>query len=131
MARPVSEHPTGLELSILKVLWQKAPQTVQDVRDTLADDGRELTHSSVITVMNIMVRKGYLSRDKADRAFEFTPLIAQQGVSRQMLGDLVNRVFDGSASAVMLELLETSDVDADELAAIRKLISRKTRELTQ
>ena len=131
MARPVSEHPTGLELSILKVLWQKAPQTVQDVRDTLADDGRELTHSSVITVMNIMVRKGYLSRDKAGRAFEFTPLIAQQGVSRQMLGDLVNRVFDGSASAVMLELLETSDVDADELAAIRKLISRKTRELTQ
>ena len=128
MARPVSEHPTELELAILKVLWEDAPQTVQAVRDALAAAGRELAHSSVITVMNIMVRKGYLRRDKAGRAFEFTPLVEQQSVSRRMLGDLVNRVFDGSASAVMLELLETSDVDADEIAAIRRLINRKSRE---
>ncbi len=128
MARPVSEHPTELELAILKVLWQKTPQTVQGVREGLAATGRELAHSSVITVMNIMVRKGYLRRDKAGRAFEFTPLVEQQSVSRQMLGDIVNRVFDGSASAVMLELLETSDVDADEIAADRRLINRKSRE---
>jgi BlaI family penicillinase repressor len=128
MARPVSEHPTELELAILKVLWQKSPQTVQGVREGLAAAGRELATSSVITVMNIMVGKGYLRRDKAGRAFEFTPLVEHQGVSRRMLGDLVNRVFDGSASAVMLELLETSDVDADEIAAIRRLINRKSRE---
>lgn len=128
MARPASEYPTELELAILKVLWLKAPQTVQGVREGLAATGRELAHSSVITVMNIMVRKGYLRRDKAGRAFRFTPLVEQQGVSRQMLGDIVNRVFDGSASAVMLELLETSDVDADDIAAIRRLINRKSRE---
>ena len=128
MARPASEHPTELELAILKVLWQKAPQTVQEVREGLAAAGRELAHSSVITVMNIMVRKEYLRRNKAGRAFEFTPLVEQQDVSRQMLGDIVNRVFDGSASAVMLELLETSDVDAAEIAAIRRLINRKSRE---
>ena len=128
MARPASEHPTELELAILKVLWELAPQTVQSVRESLSATGRELAHSSVITVMNIMVRKGYLRRDKAGRAFEFTPLVEQQSVSRQMLGDIVNRVFDGSASAVMLELLETSDVDADEIAAIRRLINRKSRE---
>lgn len=128
MARPVSEHPTELELAILKVLWQKSPQTVQGVREGLAEAGRELATSSVITVMNIMVGKGYLLRDKAGRAFEFTPLVEHQSVSRRMLGDLVNRVFDGSASAVMLELLETSDVDADEIAAIRRLINRKSRE---
>jgi BlaI family penicillinase repressor len=127
MARPASEHPTELELAILKRLWQQSPQTVQEVREGLAVAGRQLATSSVITVMNIMVRKGYLRRDKAGRAFEFTPLVEQQGVSRQMLGDLVNRVFDGSASAVMLELLETSDVDADEIVAIRRLINQKSR----
>jgi len=131
MARPPSEHPTELELAILKVLWQKSPQTVQDVRDELSTSGRELAHSSVITMMNIMVRKQYLKREKAGRAFEFTPLIEQQNVGRSMLGDIVDRVFDGSASAVMLELFETSDVDSEELAAIRKVISRKTRELNQ
>lgn len=131
MARSASEHPTELELAILKVLWQKSPQTVQDVRDELAAVGRELAHSSVITMMNIMVRKQYLKREKAGRAFEFTPLIEQQSVGRRMLGDIVDRVFDGSTSAVMLELFEASDVDSEELAAIRKVISRKARELNQ
>ena len=128
MARPGSEHPTELELALLKVLWQAAPQTVESVRETLAASGRELTYSSVITMLNIMVRKKYLKRTKRGRAFEFTPLVEEQGIHRRMLDDLVNRVFDGSAQAVMLELLQTSDVNADELNAIRRLINRKARE---
>lgn len=128
MARPTSEHPTELELAILKVLWHKGPQTVEAVREGLAGAGRELSHSSVITVMNIMVRKGYLQRVKRGRAFEFETLIEGQAVGRRMLGDLVNRVFDGSAGSVMLELLETSDIDQAELAQIRRLIDRKAKE---
>jgi predicted transcriptional regulator len=131
MARPGSDHPTELELDLLKVLWQRAPQTVEDVRQALAAAGRELTYSSVITMLNIMVRKKYLRRTKRGRSFEYVPLVAEQGVHRGMLKDLLNRVFDGSAQAVVLELLETSDVDADELNAIRKLINRKAKELNQ
>ena len=70
MARPSSEHPTEAELRILKVLWHESPKTVDEVRQTLADDDRELTHSSVITLMNIMVRKGcllYTSPSPRDR----------------------------------------------------------------
>src|SRR5262245_40143099 len=125
MARPGSEHPTELELALLKVLWQAAPQTVESVRETLAAGGRDLTYSSVITMLNIMVRKKYLKRTKRGRAFEFIPLVEEQGIHRRMLDDLVNRVFDGSAQAVMVELLQTSDVNADELNAIRRLINRK------
>lgn len=128
MPRPASEHPTELELAILKVLWQRAPQTVEEVREALAAAGRALTHSSVITMLNIMVRKKYLRRSKAGRAFQFEPVVAEQKVGRKLLSDLVNRVFDGSAATVMLELLETSDVDADELAEIRRLIARKAKE---
>jgi predicted transcriptional regulator len=128
MARPNKPHPTDLELAILKVLWQKAPQTVEAVREALAAAGRELTHSSVITVMNIMVRKKYLQRRKQGRAFEYDPLVEGQGVNRHMLNDMVNRVFDGSAAAVLLELLQTADVSHDELAEIRRLINRKVKE---
>ncbi|HEV7225694.1 MAG TPA: BlaI/MecI/CopY family transcriptional regulator [Pirellulales bacterium] len=128
MARPNKPHPTDLELAILKVLWQKAPQTVEAVREALAAGGRGLTHSSVITMMNIMVRKKYLQRKKRGRAFEYDPLVDGQDVNRRLLGDMVNRVFDGSAAAVLLELLETSDVSQDELAEIRRLINRKAQE---
>ncbi len=130
MARPVSDYPTELELAILKALWRDAPQTVEQVREALAKgpEPRELAHSSVITVMNIMLRKGYLQRKKCGRAFEFEPIVDEQVVNRGMLGDLIDRVFDGSATAVMLELLETSDVDLDELKEIRRIINRKTKE---
>ena len=131
MARPASEHPTELELSILKVLWQKAPKTVDEVRESLAAAGRELTHSSVITNMNIMVGKGYLQRAKKGRAFEFTPLLEENSVGQSMVQDLLSRVFDGSARSLVLQLLETADVDSDELAAIRQLINRKAKELNQ
>jgi predicted transcriptional regulator len=114
---------------MLKILWQRAPQTVDDVRQALAAAGRDLTYSSVITVLNIMVRKKYLRRTKRGRAFEYLPLVEEQGVHRSMLTDLLNRVFDGSAQAVVLELLETSDIDSDELNAIRRLINRKAKEL--
>lgn len=131
MARPASEHPTELELSILKVLWQEAPKTVDEVREALASAGRELTHSTVITIMNIMVGKKYLTRAKKGRAFEFTPLLEEHSVGQGMVQDLLSRVFDGSAHSLVLQLLETADVDSDELAAIRQLINRKAKELNQ
>jgi predicted transcriptional regulator len=129
MARPASEYPTELELAILKILWQRAPRNVDEVRVALAEAGRDLTYSSVITVMNIMVHKKSLKRKKNGRAFEFTPRVDEQRVHRSMLNDLVDRVFDGSASAVMLELLGASEITSEELDEIRKLISRKAREL--
>ena len=121
-------HPTELELAILKTLWQRAPQTVEGVRTALAAAGRELTYSSVITMLNIMVRKKYLTRKKVGRAFEFTPRVAEQSVHRKMLSDLVHRVFDGSVATVMLELLSAENVDSAELREIRKLIDQKARE---
>lgn len=131
MARPASEYPTDLELSILKVLWQSAPRTVDEVREALAAGGRELTHSSVITIMNIMVRKKSLKRVKRGRAYEFTPLLDEGRVGRSMVQDLVSRVFDGSAHSLVLQLLETEDVDSQELLAIRQLINRRAKELNQ
>ncbi len=129
MARPGSEHPTELELEILKVLWDESPLSVRDVRGRLeARAGRTLTHSSVITMLNIMVRKGYLRRKKEGKAFLFSPKVERQSVTGGMVGDMLSRVFDGSPADLVLNLIETADLDAEELGELRRLIGRKAKE---
>ncbi|HEY1599834.1 MAG TPA: BlaI/MecI/CopY family transcriptional regulator [Pirellulales bacterium] len=129
MARPASEHPTELELEILKVLWGRSPLPVRDVRlDLEKQAGRALSHSSVITMLNIMVRKGYLGRKKLANAFLFAPKVKKEDIAGGIVGDLLSRVFGGSSSAMVLNLIETADLGADELADLRRLISRKAAE---
>ena len=131
MPRPASEHPTGLEHQILRILWDESPLPVREIRQRLADRGRDLAHASVITTLNIMVRKKYLRRNKQKNAFLFRPRVTREQVAEQMLGDLVDRVFDGSAASVVLSLFNCSEIDADELKELRRLIQQKTREQSQ
>jgi predicted transcriptional regulator len=128
MARPGSEHPTELELEILKVLWNESPLPVREVRERLQSAGRTLAHSSVITMLNIMFRKGLVRRQKLGKSFLFSPKLQKQAIAGGIVEDVLSRVFEGSASALVLNLLETADLDADELAEIRKLIAKKAKE---
>jgi predicted transcriptional regulator len=127
MARPASEHPTELELQVLKILWEEAPLPVREIRKRLAGQGRPLAHTSVITTLGTMFDKKYVTRAAQGNAFYFSPRVAQDDVCRRMLGDIVDRVFDGSAAAVMLSLFECSDIDADELKELRRLVNRKLK----
>ena len=127
MPRPPSRYPTELELEILKILWRDGPAPVRDVREALVPY-KDLAYTSVMTIMNIMTRKGYLRRSKQDGRYIYSAKTAEQTVTRQMLSDLVNRVFDGSAVAVMLNLLAVHDVDARELEHLCRLVNRKSRE---
>ncbi|MBN1394860.1 MAG: BlaI/MecI/CopY family transcriptional regulator [Pirellulales bacterium] len=128
MPRPKSAYPTELELQILKILWRQSPLAVREVRDSLAADGRDLAHTSVITTLNVMVRKKYLRRRRDGNAYLFEPRIAQEDVSRRVLDDLVDRVFDGSAKAVVLGLFDCDALDASDLKEMRRLIDKKTKE---
>lgn len=129
MARPGSDYPTELELEILKILWDKSPLLVREVRARLEERAnRVLSHSSVITMLNIMVRKGYLKRRKEGKSFLFIPRVEKREIVGGIMGDLMSRVFDGSASALVLNLIETADLDADEMRELRRLINRKAKE---
>jgi predicted transcriptional regulator len=127
MARPASKHPTELELAILKILWRDGPSSVRHVRDALVEF-RDLAYTSVMTVMNIMARKKYVRRNKSAGGFVYRPVLTEESAGGSMLDDIVNRVFDGSAVAVVQRLIETADLDAEELAHIRQLIQRKAKE---
>ncbi len=127
MARPASKYPTELELQILKVLWQQSPLLARDVQAALATDGRDLAKTSIITTLNTMVVKQYLTRTKQANMYLFTPRITASEVGDRVLGDVVDRVFDGSTSAVLLKLFDVKDVDANELKELRRIIDRKLK----
>ena len=126
MARPPSRHPTELELEILKIIWQDGPSSVSHVRQQLANF-RKLAHTSVLTIMVIMTDKRYLKRFKDGKRYIYETRVPEQQTTSKMLGDLVNRVFDGSATAAMVQLLEMGDIDDKELAKLRKLILQKEK----
>lgn len=127
MARPASTHPTELELEILKILWRQGPSTVRQVREALAP-ARKLAHTSVITIMNIMTDKGYLTRDAEGATHIFRAKVTAQSVRKRMLGDLVRRAFNGSTLAVMLNLLDTSKLKDDEIAELRRRLETKGKD---
>ena len=130
MARPTSRHPTELELEILKVLWREGPLPGRGIRDALAET-RDLAYTSVMTIMKIMTEKKYARREKIGGNFIYYARVAEKTVTQRMLRDIVDRVFDGSAAAVMLNLLQTADLDEQELKQLRQIVNRKAREQSQ
>jgi len=127
MPRPPSKYPTELELEILKILWDAETATVREVRDTLAPK-RDLAYTSVMTTMNIMVDKGYVTRRRTGPSYVYEPVVAEEEIMKNMVRDLVDRAFEGSASALLLQLLDDKELDADELKELRRVINRKTKE---
>jgi BlaI family transcriptional regulator, penicillinase repressor len=128
MARPASKFPTALELQILKVLWQDAPLLAREVQAVLAQGGRELAKTSVITTLNTMVDKKYLKRRKQGNTYLFSPLISENEVSERVLGDVVDRVFDGSTASVVMKLFDVGQIDEEELKELRRVINRKLKD---
>ena len=128
MARPLSRFPTEMELQILKILWRGGPLSVREVRDALAGDaGRDLAHTTVVTTLNTMTSKRYVKRRQVGKSYVFEARIAEGHVSQGMLADLVDRVFDGSAVSLLLNLIESERIDAQEYETLRRIIDQKAK----
>lgn len=127
MPRPSSRYPTELELKILKVLWTHGPSNVRRVQELLQAE-RPLAYTSVMTIMKIMTDKKYLRRRKEGNTHIYEPSIDYESTAGTMMEDMVQRLFDGSAAAASLRLLETAELDDEELKALRALLKRKTGE---
>ena len=114
-------RPTDAELSILRVLWRRGPSTVRDVHDDL---GRESTtgYTTILKLLQIMTEKGLVVRDESERAHVYEPAYGQQKTQRQLLTDLVDRAFDGSAAKLVVQALSGRKTSAAELDEIRQLL---------
>jgi predicted transcriptional regulator len=127
MARPKSKYPTELELEILKILWDDGPLTVREVKEQL-EGFRKLAHTSVITILGIMEEKAYITRTKEGGSFVYRPRIKKDSTLKRMMGDLVDRAFEGSTATAALHLLDKGKLSRDELEQLRALIARKSEE---
>ena len=109
-----------LDLEVMKVVWQLGKATVNDVRDTLK---RPLAYTSVATTLKLLENKGFLTHDVDGRTFVYRPLVQEHEVSKTMLGDLLERLFDGSVEQLVNALLQTREIAPEELERLRELIS--------
>ena len=121
MARPRNEHPTPAELEVLKILWERGPATVREVMETLRSQRRR-AYTSVMSLLGVMTDKGLVKRKQQGRAFLYTAGIPRDKTLAGMVGDLWQRGFEGSASALVLHLLQETDPTQEELDKIRDTI---------
>ena len=115
--------PTAGELEILQVLWEHGPSTVRDVHQALHEKKKGLGYTTVLKLMQIMHEKGLVRRDEAQKAHIYRPAFTQKPTQKNLVGDLLDKAFSGSALKLVQHVLETTPSSAEEVAEIRKLIA--------
>ena len=113
--------PTDAELAILRVLWERGPSTVRQVHEALAGT-RETGYTTTLKLMQIMADKGLVRRNEAARTHVYSAIAGEAQTQQQLLRDLADRAFGGSAAALVLRALSAEDTSESELREIRKLI---------
>jgi BlaI family penicillinase repressor len=122
MPRKKTEHLTPLELEIMKVLWETGPANVQTVQQHL---GRELAYTTVQTMLNVLHRKGKAKRTLKDRAYFYRPAVSRSQAIGHAVGDLIERMFGGSAESLVMSLVETRQLTPEKLAKLNKLLEKE------
>jgi predicted transcriptional regulator len=121
MARRRSAALTDGELRIMRVLWARGRATVGEVVDGIEGATRP-AYNTVLTVFRILERKGYVTHEKAGRAFAYVPLVDQGQARRSAVSHLLARFFDNSPELLVLDLLKRDTLDAHELRRVRDLL---------
>lgn len=121
-----SHHLGELQLAIIRVLWEHGEATVAQVHQALhADGGRALT--TIATMLKKMEKKGVVQHRLEGRQFVYEATISESQVKRSMVSDLTERLFHGDATALVHHLISEKNVDASELAQLKRLISQQER----
>jgi predicted transcriptional regulator len=114
--------PTDAELAILRVLWARGPSTVRQVTDAL---GKDTGYTTTLKLLQIMTEKRLVVRDESARTHVYAPACSEAETQRQLVSDLVERAFGGSAAKLVLQALASKKASREELAEIRKLIDNE------
>ena len=123
MARNKSATLTEAELRIMNVLWEKGSATVHEVLQGMPAPPA-LAYNSVLTIIRILEKKGYVQHVKDRRAHVYMPKVDRKDATRFEVRHLVSRFFGNSDELLVLNILEEKSIDADELARLRQLLER-------
>jgi predicted transcriptional regulator len=123
VARVRARHPTKAELAILRVLWSEGPLSVRDVQAIL-DRSKPTGYTTVLKIMQIMADKGLVDRDDTVRPQIYRARYSEDRTQKQLLTDLIQRVYGGSVKALVLHAIGTQKPSAEDLEKIKKLLDR-------
>ncbi len=124
MARNRSAILTEAELRIMNVLWDKGSATIHEVLQSLPDNP-PLAYNTVLTIVRILEKKGYVKHEKDRRAHIYTASVDRKDATRSEVSRLVSRFFGNSHELLVMNILEEQSIDADELDRVRQLLRSK------
>jgi BlaI family penicillinase repressor len=128
MATTANRKPTSSELEILHVLWERGPSTVREVHQTL-NEKRPIGYTSVLKLMQIMTAKGTVRRNEEQRAHVYEAVQPEEKTKRDLALDVLQRVFDGSASELMMHALAGQKASKQEIDEMRRLLNEHERKM--
>ena len=120
MPAKINQTLTPLELEIMQVLWEVGPCTVAEVQPKLM---AELAYTTVQTMLNVLLRKNKVKRVQEGRAYRYRPAVSRERASGNALSDLVKRMFGGSSEALLMAMVDTRQITAEELARVAKKLA--------
>jgi len=127
MTREVPK-PTEAELSILRVLWERGPSTVREVHEAIQrsrPSGQTTGYTTVLKLLQIMPEKGLVTRDERTRSHVYRARLSEDTTQRQLVTDLLDRAFGGSAARLVMQALDLSPATPEELKEIRRLLDER------
>ncbi len=124
--KPSPQKPTASELEILRVLWTRGPSTVREVHDSLKEK-KTLGYTTALKLLQIMTAKGIVRRNETERAHVYEAGVPAAQTKRQLAGDMLQRVFEGSASELMMHALAGKRASREEIDELRRLLDEYER----
>jgi BlaI family penicillinase repressor len=118
--------PTASELEILRVLWARGPSTVRGVHESLSET-KDLGYTTVLKLLQIMTTKGTVRRNETQRAHVYESCLPAEQTKRQIAGDMLQRVFEGSASQLMMHALAGRRSSPEEITELRRMLDEYER----
>jgi BlaI family penicillinase repressor len=123
MRKRKQPRPTDAELEILRVLWDRGPSTVRDVYEELRRD-KSVGYTTILKFMQIMADKGLVRRDEDQRAHLYEAMVPKESTQRQLVGDLLERAFGGSALELVMQALSAKRATTSEIDQIRRMLDK-------
>ena len=118
-------RPTDLELSILRVLWKRGPGSVREIlQDYNSGRGEAVGYTTILKMLQIMTEKGSVERDDSVRPQVYRTSQSQDQTQRQLVSDLLERAFEGSAKQLVMQALSAKAASEEELAEVERLLDR-------
>lgn len=127
MPRPDSSQPTEVELQILRILWELGPSPVREIHNRLAAD-KGTNYSTTVKMLSVMLEKGLVKRTENVRPHVYRPTISREKAGKQMLKELINKVYEGSTMSLVVQALSSTPASPEEREELRRLLDQMDRE---